>query len=374
MKHRIIVYRHQLFKYSEPFIVAQAQSCSKFTPIYVGRKAIDSCPDAAEVITLGEKDFLSLARHVFLRDPTPFLKRGLKNKKPVLLHAHFGVEGVYALPLAQELDIPLITTFHGFDVTTSTKHLLLAGKISWLNYALFRHELAKFGNLFLCVSNYLRNRLINMGFPKDRTITHYIGVDLTEIYPNFRREESNLILHVARLVEKKGTEYLLEAFRKIVANSKKYTLMIVGDGPLKKKLENKVLSYGLQDYVIFLGSLSHNKVLALMQNAAVLVQPSITAGSGDTEGLGIVFLEAAASGIPVIGTQHGGIPEAVIDNVTGFLVPERSVDAIAEKLVILLKDKLLRMKMGCAGRKMVEERFDIRRQSEILESIYKSLL
>jgi glycosyltransferase involved in cell wall biosynthesis len=374
MKPEVIVYRHQLFKFSEPFIAAQAQSCTKFAPIYVGRRAVGTPPEGAQVITLREGDFLSLTRHVFLRDPTPFLKYGLQNKRPALLHAHFGVEGVYALPLAQELGIPLITTFRGFDVTVTAAGLVLSGKVSWLNYALFRNRLAQNGTLFLCVSDYLHAKLIGIGFPKERIITHYNGIDVTKILPNFQPRKSNLILQVARLVEKKGTEYLIESFRKITVYDKNCSLFIVGDGPLRKKLVRKVSSYGLQDRVIFLGVRSHQEVLDLMQKAIVLVQPSVTARTGDSEGLGSVFLEAAASGIPVIGTRHGGIPEAVVDGVTGFLVPERDADALAEKLLVLLSDKSLREEMGRAGRKMVEDKFDMRRQTEKLEKIYEGLL
>lgn len=374
MKPEVIVYRHQLFKFSEPFIAAQAQSCTKFAPIYVGRRTVGTPPESAQVITLREGDFLSLTRHVFLRDPAPFLKCGLQNKRPTLLHAHFGVDGVYALTLAERLKIPLVTTFHGYDVTTNVKSLLLSGKISWLNYLAFRKELARQGNLFICVSNYLRDSLVSMGFPQERVITHYIGVHADKINPNFKEKESKIILHVARLVEKKGTEYLIEAFSKIAVYDKNCHLVIVGDGPLRKKLVRKVSSYGLQDRVIFLGVYPHQKVLDLMQKAIVLVQPSLTARTGDAEGLGIVFLEASASGIPVVGTQHGGIPEAVVDGVTGFLVPERDADALAEKLLVLLSDKSLREEMGRAGRKMVEDKFDMRRQTEKLEKIYEGLL
>jgi glycosyltransferase involved in cell wall biosynthesis len=213
-----------------------------------------------------------------------------------------------------------------------------------------------------------------MGFPRNRIVTHYTGIDVTKISPNFQPKKSNLILQVARLVEKKGTEYLIEAFRKIAVHDKNCSLVIIGDGPLRKNLIRKVSSYGLQDRITFLGARPHQEVLDLMQKAFVLVQPSVTARSGDSEGLGIVFLEAAASGIPVIGTQHGGIPEAVVDGITGFLVPERDADALAEKLLVLLSDKSLQEKMGRAGRKMVEEKFDIRRQTEKLERIYEGLL
>lgn len=375
MKRKIIIYRHQLFKYSEPFIAQQAQLYTDHIPIYVGRKILGEPPSRAEVITLeGRCNFTSLLRHVLFRDSSSFLKCGLKDKDPVLLHSHFGVEGVYALPLAKKLKIPLVTTFHGYDVTTTKKGLLLSGKVSWVNYLAFRKELMKEGDLFICVSNYLRERLINMGFPDKRVITHYIGVDAAKIRPNFKGKESKIILHVGRLVEKKGTKYLLQAFKKVAGHDKDSLLVIVGDGPLKNELIEQARNYGLQDRVTFRGALPHSEVMKLMQDAIMLVQPSVKAKTGDSEGLGIVLLEASASGIPVVGTWHGGIPEAIIDGVTGFLVPERNASALAEKLLTLLSEDSLREKMGYAGRKMVEERFDIKNQSKILEDIYRRLL
>jgi glycosyltransferase involved in cell wall biosynthesis len=107
-----------------------------------------------------------------------------------------------------------------------------------------------------------------------------------------------------------------------------------------------------------------------MRKAAVLVLPSVRTASGREEGLGMVTLEAAALGVPVIGSDVGGIPEAVVEGETGFLVPSRDPEALAVRLADLLGSAELRARFGAAGRVRVEQTFDLQRQSEALEALY----
>jgi glycosyltransferase involved in cell wall biosynthesis len=209
-----IIFRHQLFKISEPFITQQAGALNTFEPVYLGRKRFGNPPTDAKTLALedlpGQSGILSKVWQVATRDPRPYLSL-LANHRPSLIHAHFGVEGVYALPLARKLDIPLITTFHGFDATTSKLALLKSGSPAWFNYAVFQRQLIKGGDLFICVSDYIRQRVIALGFPESRTHVHYIGIDTQAIVPRQVTEERPMVLHVARLVEKKGTAYLIRA-------------------------------------------------------------------------------------------------------------------------------------------------------------------
>ncbi|MCY1292452.1 D-inositol-3-phosphate glycosyltransferase [compost metagenome] len=372
-----IIYRHQLFKISEPFIVQQAGSTKKFVPVYLGRKRYGPAPDGAMSLALDDhgvregvvRRFWSL----LTRDPGGFVRR-LGDIRPALIHAHFGVEGVYALPIAEKLGIPLITTFHGFDATTNLYSLIKSGSPALVNYAIFRRKLIKRGAIFLCVSEYIRNKVIALGFPPDRTYVHYIGIDVDAIRPRECGEEKSILLHVARLVEKKGTQYLLRAFAQISENFPDVTLIIIGDGPLRSSLEELACSLGIAKQVVFKGAQSHDAVLSEMRRAALFVLPSVTAKTGDAEGLGMVLLEAAALGVPLIGTKHGGIPEVVVDGETGYLVPERDETALAERIRVMLSDPAARTKMGSAARKLVESRFDIRRQAIELESFYETLV
>jgi glycosyltransferase involved in cell wall biosynthesis len=364
---KIVIFRNQLFKFSEPFIKQQANGVHQ-EKIFVGRKLLGNA-EGNEVITMNEESAIKNISYVLFRNITP-LKKKLTSQKVDLIHAHFGIDAIYALGLAKYLSVPLITTFHGFDVTTKSLSLLTSGKPAWINFFISKKVLAAQGQLFICVSEFIRNKAIAMGFPEEKLIIHYIGIEIPALI--HKSQNNNKILHVARLTEKKGTEYLITAVSKL--SSQDVILQIIGEGPLEKELKNKVKSLNIENRVEFLGSKSHEEVLEHMRNCAIFSVPSVTARNGDAEGLGMVFLEAAIYEVPVVATLHGGIPEAVIDGETGFLVPERDSTLLAEKIQYLLDNPEERIKMGKAARKMVEHKFDIVKQSEKLEEIYKRVI
>ncbi|MGO9817996.1 MAG: glycosyltransferase [Acidocella sp.] len=372
---QVAIFRHNLFKVSEPFITEQAEHLRRYRPLYVGRLRYGAPPPGAESLAL--EDLVKgwpipfVARQMLTMNPAPY-ERLLAGRRPALIHAHFGVEGVYALPLAARLGVPLVTTFHGFDATLSTAALL--GSPAYTHYALRRSRLARQGDLFLCASGFIRERLLAMGFPPERTRVHYIGVDCGAVQQREAAEEMPEILHVARLVEVKGTEYLIRAFAEVAQQHPAARLVIIGDGPLRRKLERLAQSCGVADRVEFLGAMAHAQVLARMRCASMLVLPSVRTASGRVEGLGMVTLEAAAIGVPVIGSALGGIPEVVADQQTGFLVPERDPQALAARMLALLDDEALRRRLGAAARQRTERDFDITRQTAALEDLYDAAL
>ena len=371
----VAIFRHNLFRISEPFIAEQAQHLRRYRPLYVGRKRFGLPPDGASSLALEDLykrwKLPRIGWQMLTGDAQPYL-RLLGRRRPSLIHAHFGIEGVSALGLAMQLEIPLVTTFHGFDATLKTHAML--GSPAWFRYPLLRRKLAREGNLFLCASSFIRQKLLETGFPESRTHTHYIGVDCQTIRPRADFEETPLILHVARLVEVKGTRYLLRAFATVARKYDRVQLLIIGDGPLRRQLHALTVSLGMQDRVEFLGAVPHVAVLSWMRKAAMLVLPGIRTATGREEGLGMVLLEAAATGLPIVGSRVGGIPECMLEGKTGFLVPERDEDALARRMAELLEDPVRRHRMGAAGRALVEDRFDIDRQTAVLENFYDSLL
>ena len=371
----VAIFRHNLFRISEPFITEQAQHLRRHTPLYLGRLRFGAPPPGAASLALQDLSprwrLPRVAWQMISRDPRAYL-RLLGEHRPALIHAHFGIEGVYALPLAKRLGIPLVTTFHGFDATLSTAALLSSP--AWAHYPLFRRQLARQGDLFICASAFVRERVLALGFPEARTRLHYIGVDVRAIRPRDAAEERPMILHVARLVGVKGTQHLIRAFASLARRHAGVELAIIGDGPLKARLQALACSLGVDARVRFVGVLPHQEVLAWMRKAAMLVLPSVRTATGRVEGLGMVLLEAAASGVPVIGSRVGGIGEGVIDGETGFLVPERDAEALAACMGDLLADAAMRVRMGAAARALVERRFDIDRQSATLEDFYDSVL
>ena len=373
--HDVVIFRQNLFRVSEPFITEQAGRLQRYKPTYLGRLRFGSAPDGGKSFALQDKgrwrSWPEIVWQVLTRSPTAY-QHLLGDLRPSLIHAHFGIDGVYALPLAERLDVPLVTTFHGFDATLSTAALLSSP--AWMNYPLFRRQLARQGSLFLCVSSYIRGRVLAAGFPAERTYVHYTGVDCQATQPRDPQEETETILHVARLVEMKGTRYLLRAFTALAERRPGVRLVIIGDGELRRPLHKLARSLGLGGRVQFTGALPHAQALAWMRKAAMLVLPSIHTNTGRVEGLGMVLLEAAATGVPVVASRVGGIEEGVVDGKTGYLVPERDSAALCQCMDDLLSQPAQRRDMGHHARMFVEQKFDIRRQNERLEGFYDEAL
>ena len=352
------IFRSPLFNGSETFVQAHAAGLRRYRPVVVGLEAKGNARpellDRLVVASRAEALALRLGRGAALAER-------LRGATPALVHAHFATDGLLALPLARALGVPLVTTLHGYDVSRSRAAMLASGRWSWMRYALLRRRLQHEGALFLAVSEAVRRRALAQGFPEERTLTHYLGVDLERFRPAPDAAEPGLVLHVGRLVEKKGTAVLIEAMAAVPAAK----LVVVGDGPERERLER--LARGR---ATFLGALPPEGVAAWMRRAWLLAAPSVTARDGDSEGLPTVVVEAAASGVPVVGTHHSGIPEAVIHGKTGFLVAERDPAALASRLRKLIASRSLRGAFALAARALAQARFDAARQSERLEALY----
>lgn len=371
----VAIFRQNLFRISEPFITQQAEQLQRYRAFYLGRLRYGEPPAGAEAFAL--QDLASwgswprIGCQMITRSPRAY-QHLLGRRRPALIHAHFGIDGVYALPLARRLRVPLVTTFHGYDATLSTAALLSSP--AWANYPIFRRRLARQGQLFLCVSSFIRDKVLAMGFPEARTLVLHTGVDCQAIGLRDPGEETRTILHVARLVDMKGTEYLIRAFRTLAQDHDDLQLVIIGDGPLHRRLRTLVRTLELERQVRFLGALPHAEVVRWMRGAMMLVLPSVRTATGRVEGLGMVLLEAAATGVPVIGSRVGGIPEGVIDGQTGFLVPERDPDALCRRMRQVLDEPDTRLRLRMQARALVERQFDVRRQSARLEELYDAVV
>jgi colanic acid/amylovoran biosynthesis glycosyltransferase len=358
------IFRSPLFNASETFVRAQAAGLERYQPLLVGLEDKGHVPEAlAKRVMLadgaGERLMVRLGRWGRLGERVAAVR-------PVLVHAHFGTDGVLALPLARRLGVPLVTSLRGFEI--GRRGLLGSGRLSWMRYALGRSRLMREGDMFLAVSAALREKALSQGFPADRTRVHYNGVDLAR-FAAPREDDGETILHVGRLVAKKGTALVLRAFARLPSGK----LLIIGDGPLRAALERLAGELGLGERARFLGAQPPGTVAEWMARAALLAAPSLTAPNGDLEGLPNVVVEAAAAGLPVVGSSHSGIPEAVAEGRTGFIVPEGEVDPLAARLSSLLGDAALRHRMGAAGRRLAEERFDFVRQMRRLEDRYDEI-
>lgn len=369
----IVVFRSPIFHAHETFVRDHLLGLVRYVPVIAGLEAKGHVPTPLEGrLVLASSAAEKLAIRCLGR--TGGLERRLRPFAPVLVHAHFGPDGLLALPLARALGVPLVTTLHGYDVSLTRARLLGSGSLSWMRYALLRGRLVAGGALFLAVSEALREKALSAGFPAERTIVHYNGVDLDRFSPAATPAEPGLILHVGRLVEKKGTSLLIRALAEVRRGGTETRLVILGDGPLRERLAAQAASLGIGEHVEFLGNQPPEEVARWMGRAWLLAAPSLTAADGDAEGLPTVLLEAAASGLPAIGSDHSGIPEAIVDGRTGYVVPEREAAPLARRIAELVGSPHLRAAMAVEARALAESRFDRARQAALLELHYDRVL
>ncbi len=361
------VFRLQLFKPSETFIATQAEALERYDVVYIGRRTFGPGPAGAELVAL-RPGWLGPLRLMLLRDPGPLLA-ALGERRIDLLHAHFAVDAVYALGLAQRLGVPLVTTLHGFDVSRRRRSLLLSLRPALVHAVLGWRGLMRGGALFLAVSQTVADAALRRGAPALRLRRHAVGVDLDRLRAA-GPGEAGLIVHVGRLVEKKGASLLLDALAAIADRVPNARLVIIGEGPLRRRLQAQASHLGLGDRAELLGALDHPATLAWLARATVVAAPSRTAGNGDAEGLPTVVLEAAALGRAIVASDTGGTAEALQADLSALLVPSGDAERLAEPLARVLMEPGLARRLGSAARLQVERHYDLARQTRRLEAIY----
>lgn len=284
---------------------------------------------------------------------------------------HFGTIGrqVQALRDMGALQGRLATVFHGYDMSVFVRERGMD----------VYQRLLERGELALPISEHWQDLLLEMGADKDRVIVHRMGIDCAKF--SFKErvldendpQQSVRLVTIARLVEKKGVEYVIRAVARLVARYPQIQYEIVGNGPLEASLKALVVELGVQRNVRFLGWMEQAEIIKVLEQQHILVIPSVTAANGDKEGLPVVIMEGMAMGLPVVSTYHSGIPELVVDGVTGYLVEERNVEQLMDRLEALVSAPEKWAEMGCAGRKAVEENFDIERLNDRLEVLLQEL-
>lgn len=374
MSQPVIFFNGRLLPSSETFIRAQGEGLEEFTPYYVGSRLVPGLPLPPErTLTVNQGGMQGRFQEgVFkLSGFAPQLTGQLQQLEPALVHAHFGICGALALPLARSLNLPMIVTIYGIDITMKDIYARRASLSHWI-YFRRQAALKRETTLFIAISNFIQAKMLEKGFPAEKIVIHPIGVDTDtfQLDPQVLREP--VVLFVARLVEKKGCEYLIQAMNKVQTLRPEVELVIIGDGPLRNSLEELAKS-SLRRYR-FLGVQPPEVVRQWMNRASVFSVPSITAESGDTEGLGVVFAEAQVMGLPVVSSNSGGIPDVVAHNQTGFLAAERDWESLANYILQLLQDPMLWQRFSLDGRERVLTMFDQRKLSKGLEAIYKSVL
>lgn len=354
---RATIWREEVLPGSETFIVNQMQAMRRWTPLLSGVWFSPNPFGVTPAFVVNTPTHAALARadrKLYRRlRASPRLHWQLTRTQ--VIHAHFGPDGARIARAARLARRPLAVTFHGYDATVPAAQL-------GIDYTpLFASAAA-----LVAVSQFIRGCLIEAGAPAEKVRVLPIGIPVPPDVPAGPREPR--VLFVGRLVEKKGCADLLQAAAGL---SPAPAVDIVGDGPLRGELEG--LARRLRVPARFLGARDPAQVAAAMRTSALLCAPSKTAANGDREGLPTALLEAAAHRLPVVSYGAGGILEAVVDGETGVLAPEGDVAGLARGVQAVLGDPALGERLGAAGRRRVEQGFDITACTARLEALYDEL-
>ncbi len=281
-----------------------------------------------------------------------------------LMHIYFGHTGVHLLPFIERWNKPCVVSFHGADV---------ANKADIRDYSTKLQELFRAVPLVLARCQSLADRLVDLGCPPQRIRISRTGIPL-QSFPYVRREAPAngkwRLLQACRLIPKKGVATTLCAFaifRKEFPNAE---LIIAGKGPLQAHLEALAEELGVASRVRFCGFLSQDELRELYASSHLFVHPSETPPDQNQEGIPNSVLEAMATGLAILGTRHGGIPEAVEHGRHGLLVEERDFEALANAMKGVARSPNAFREMGLLGSEFVHAHFEQSAQIRQLESYY----
>src|SRR2546421_1557785 len=285
-----------------------------------------------------------------------------------LMHIYFGHTGVHLLPFIEQWDKPCVVSFHGADV---------AHKPEIKDYPAKLRRLFNAVPLVFARSQSLIERLIHLGCPPQKLRINRTGIPLNEFPFVDRQPPANgkwRIVQACRLIPKKGVATSLRAFAIFKKDNPRAEFLIAGKGPLQPELEMLAGGLGILRDVHFLGFLSQPKLQQLYASSHLFLHPSEISPNQDQEGVPNSVLEAMATGLPVVATRHGGIPEAVDHGRTGFLVSEEDHVALAQAMQLIASSPILLNEMGTCAHAAVKERFDQETQIEQLESFYEEAI
>jgi colanic acid/amylovoran biosynthesis glycosyltransferase len=375
-KPSILIYADPLLAPSATFVRSQGEGLQEFVPYYAGARAYHGAGlrlPSERTIVLNEKGtylgkIMEIPFKVF--GCAPFFFRRAQRCSPVLVHAHTGPGALTALPLASYLKVPLVATFHGGDVTADPNRD--EAHYTFRTYSKNCRRLQSDGALFIAVSKFVQAKLLAQGYPAQRTVLHYIGVDIAFFQADQQVPREPVVLFVGSLHQGKGCEYAIRAMAKVQSALPQMEFVVLGDGRLRDSLET-MAKEKLRRYR-FLGTQAPQVVRSWMNRASLFLAPSVTSETGWTEAFGLVFAEAQAMGLPVVSFSSGGIPEAVAHGETGFLAVETDWEALANYILLLLKSNDLWARMSVAGQRRVREYFNLETQTRQLESHYRHVL
>ena len=289
--------------------------------------------------------------------------RLFQQHRPDVVLAEFGTTGAVVVDACEKLDIPLVVHFHGYEI--SKEEVVRANAERY-------HQLGRSAAALVAVSTPMKERVLAFGPPPERVVVNPCGVDMELFEPTRAESPSPVFLSVGRFVEKKAPHLVILSFARAHERDPTFRLRMVGDGPLMGVCTDLVHALGIQDAVTFLGHQSHEAVQREMKAARGFLQHSVIAASGDREGAPVSVLEANASALPLVATSHEGIADVVIPGVTGLLVEERDVNAMADGMLRLVNEPEFAAQLGRAARERTARYFSMERSLGRLRHVLKA--
>lgn len=270
-------------------------------------------------------------------------------------HAWFGYIGKIATKAR------MVTTFYGAELALAKRYPFIKNFIRWST---------RKSDKVIAISSFTKDEIMRITYAEPEVIPYGAPLEVVEKPPSTTPKKGpKNILFVGRIIERKGLPYLIEAMTKVVAEIEAQ-LVIVGGGDRREELERMVRDMGLEEIVIFTGKVSTDYLKELYEKCDVFVLPSIVDSRGDTEGLGVVLLEALAYKKPIVATDVGGIRDVIKNERTGLLVPQKDPGALSDAILRLLRDKELARRLGHEGHQYAREYFSWDRILSKLESLY----
>ena len=345
----------------QTFILTRERKCEEEFPF----------PDV-ELIPRARKNFIKRFWLKYVQRMPPVYYRGelqvvikLMERRPAdLMHIYFGHTGVHLLPFIKEWNKPCVVSFHGMDIQPRPDQP---------GYDEQMAELLETAPLLLARSHSLMDRLAQMGAPREKLRLNRTGIPL-EAFPFVARSAPPdgewRLVQACRLIAKKGLRTSLRAFARFRERWPAARFILAGDGPMKAEVERMAAEMELGGAVELRGFLDQAGLAKLYAESHIFLHPSEMTEDKNQEGVPNSMLEAMATGLPVAATLHGGIPEAVTDGETGFLVEERDDEGLASVLLRLAAHPELWASMSAAAAKSVREEFSQERAIEKLEGFY----
>jgi colanic acid/amylovoran biosynthesis glycosyltransferase len=326
----------------------------------VGNRTVLSLPQRAV-----HKGWGLLTGNGIERELTAAYVKAFARYRPAAVLAEYGSSGARTTEACRRLTIPLIVHFHGYDASV---HSVLQEYAE--AYTVMFHNAAA----LIAVSQAMVKKLVSLGAPATKVHYNPYGIDCLQFGGVAPAEAPPVFVAVGRFVEKKGPQLTLSAFAEVHRANPDARLRMVGGGPLLDECRELAVKLGIADVVRFLGVQKPAVIQEEMRSARCFVQHSVEAANGDCEGTPVSILEAGASGLPVVATRHAGIPDAVIEGETGFLVAEHDVAGMANQMLQIAQSPQLAAEMGNRARQRIAQHFSQERSLGRLWSIIESCI